>query len=86
MAKAYGKTPFDLVSEDFAAYTFNRAIHSFGTRVDNLLDEQEEYKDGEKIRYRKKYTVEQAIKKASENPNSPKEKFKGYAALFAGLG
>lgn len=86
MAKAYGKTPFDLVSESFAAYTFNRAIYSFGNRVDNLLDEQEEVKEGDKIRYRKKYTVAQAIEKASENPNDPKNKFQGYAKLFAGLG
>jgi hypothetical protein len=86
MGETYKARPYSFLSGSLAAFGFDRAVYIFGKKVDNLLDEQEEYKDGEKIRYRKRYTVEQAIRKASENPNSPKEKFKGYAALFAGLG
>ena len=86
MAKAYSKTPYDLITDSYVAYGFNRAIYLFGNHVDNLLDEQEEYKDGDKIKYRAKYTLEKAIEKASEDPKKPKERFKGYAALFAGLG
>ena len=86
MARAYSKTPYDLATDSYVAYGFNRSIYLFGNRVDNLLDEQEEYKEGGKTKWRRKYTVEQAIEKASEDPNNPKEKFKGYAKLFAGLG
>jgi CRISPR/Cas system-associated protein Cas10 (large subunit of type III CRISPR-Cas system) len=86
VAKAYAQTPYELLTDSYAAYSFNRAVYLFGNHVDNLLEQQEEYKDGDKIKYRAKYTLEKAIQKASENPNDPKEKFKGYAALFAGLG
>lgn len=87
IAKTYGgKTPYELLTDSYAAYSFNRAVYLFGNTVDNLLEEQEEYKDGDKTKYRAKYTVEKAIEKASENPKNPKEKFKGYGALFAGLG
>jgi hypothetical protein len=86
MAEAFHKTPYELITDSPTAFGFNRAVYLYGSRVVNLLEEQEEYKDGDKIKYRKRYTVEQAIAKASENPNDPKEKFKGYAALFAGLG
>jgi hypothetical protein len=74
------------VTDSYIAFDFNRNVYHFGTRVDNLLEEKEEYKDGDRIKLKPKYTFEQAIQKASENPNDPKEKFKGYAALFAGLG
>lgn len=90
MAESYSVDPYKLLtgetSGSLAAYSFNRNVWSFGTRVNNLLAQQEEYKDGKATKYRQKYTLDQAIEKASENPNKPKETFKGYGALFAGLG
>jgi hypothetical protein len=81
MAKAYSKTPFELVQDSFAAFTFNRAIYSFGSRVDNLLEEKEEYKVGDKVKYRPKYTLEEALRIASES----KPKAQGFSAMFARL-
>ena len=86
IAKTYGKTPYEIVTDSYTAYNFNWNVYLFGNHVDNLLKEQEEYEDGKKTKYRRKYSLEQAIEKASEDPNDPKNKFKGYAALFAGLG
>jgi hypothetical protein len=83
MAKAYSKTPYELVTDSYVAYGFNRAVYLFGNKVDNLLKEQEEYKDGDKVKYRQKYTLEQAIEQASEDPK--KAKWSSFGQLFAGL-
>lgn len=83
MAKAYHKTPYELVTDSFVAYNFNRAIYHYGTRVDNLLSEREEVETFGKKELRPKYNLEEALKMASEDPKKPK--LKGLAAVFESL-
>ena len=84
MGKAYGKTPYELLlRSSFVAFNFNRAAYIFGNRVDNLLAQEEQYKEGGQTKTRKKYTVEQAIEEASKNPK--KSNWAGFNQLFAGL-
>lgn len=83
MASAYNKTPYDLLQDTPLAFNFNRAVYTYGARVEQLLEEREEVKSGkDKGKLKRKYTLDEALELAAKPIGATSEN-KGLAMVLA---
>lgn len=70
------------VDEPLVAYAFDKWVNTYGRRVDSFLSERKEVKDGKRIRYEPKYSLETALAKAA---NDKRTKWSGFREMLDAL-
>lgn len=70
------------IEHPVVAYALDEACEIYGTKVDGLLAQTKEEKNGKKIKYVPKYTLNKALDIAA---NPEKQRFSGFRELFLEL-